>query len=76
MNKNLSSAERLAQWYYSLNYEQLGEDRKALINDIVADLFKAAQQRLHLTAFGVGIISFMSGFLLCLWMVYPYIGGK
>jgi len=31
--------------------------------------FKAAQHRLHLTAFGVGMLAFLAGFVIC-WLAF------
>ena len=39
------------------------------VDDANAEIVKAAQQSVHLTAFGVGMLAFFAGFGIC-WLVF------
>lgn len=64
---DLTPSQKLAQWFYSVSYEELSEDQKALMDDIAEDVLEGTKNVPYILL----AASILSNILLVLLVLMP-----
>jgi len=61
----------LATWFFNKVYTNLDEQEKRLVSQASAHIKRSAQQKMHQTTFGVGMLCLFVGYVAG-WLIFAF----